>query len=123
MVTPKLAASLLEQYGALMTVSDLSELLGTTPKRISNGFANNLPWCRPFQRARIKIGRRVHLNTATVAEILEEIQAAGADFSRTTPVRQVWEKRGPARGGRSWRLTCRANTRRRFGTGVLAAAA
>lgn len=98
MATPKLATSLLEKYGALMTSGDLAELLGTTPKRISNGFANNLPWCRPFQRARIKIGRRVHLNTATVAEILEGIQATGADFSRTTPVHQVWRKQGPARG-------------------------
>ncbi len=76
----KLEAALLEKYGALMSFSDLAELLGSTSRRISNGFANNLPWCRPFRRARIKIGRRVHLNTATVAEILEEIQKAGPDF-------------------------------------------
>lgn len=75
----RLEVSLLNKYGALMSSSDLAELLGTTPRRISNGFANNLPWCRPFRRARIKIGRRVHLNTATVAEILEGLQKAASD--------------------------------------------
>lgn len=79
MLQTTLEASLLDKYGALMSLGDLAELLGSTPRRVSNGFANNLPWCRPFRRARIKIGRRVHLNTATIAEVLEELQKAGTD--------------------------------------------
>ncbi len=68
------ASILLERYGVLMDLEDFAELLGTTQRRVSNGFSNNLPWCRPFRRARIKLGRRIRLNTATVAEILEAMQ-------------------------------------------------
>ena len=76
MTNKTLASALIERYGVLMGLEDFAELLGTTKRRVSNGFANDLPWCRPFRKARIKIGRRIHLNTATVAEILEAIQGA-----------------------------------------------
>ena len=72
-----LAKSLMDRYGALMSLGDLAELLDSTQRRVSNGFSNNLPWCRPFRKARIKIGRRVHLDTATVAKVLAEMQESG----------------------------------------------
>lgn len=65
---------LLETYGPLMSVEGLAELLSTTPRKVSNGFANDLPWSRPFKFARIKIGRRVYLNTADVAAVLVAAQ-------------------------------------------------
>ncbi len=74
MTNHSFASTLIERYGALMDLEDFADLIGTTKRRVSNGFANNLPWCRPFLRARIKIGRRIRLNTATVAEILDTMQ-------------------------------------------------
>lgn len=74
MTNQTLAENLIEKYGALMSLSDLAELLDSTQRRVSNGFSNNLPWCRPFRKARIKIGRRVHLDTATVAKVLQDMR-------------------------------------------------
>ncbi|PTU30309.1 hypothetical protein CJD38_15295 [Stenotrophobium rhamnosiphilum] len=74
MSSQPLEATLLGKYGALMDVGDLAELLGSTPTRVTNGFAIDLPWCRPLRRARIKLGRQVRFNTHTVAEVLIEMQ-------------------------------------------------
>lgn len=101
MTNKTLTNILLEKYGALMSVEALAELLGSTPRRISNGFANNLPWSRPFKRARIKIGRRVLLNTAIVAEILEERQGDEPRKQRTR-VQQVWRQSGPRQRGETF---------------------
>jgi hypothetical protein len=98
MANQTLATILLDKYGALMSVEALAELLGSTPRRVSNGFANNLPWSRPFKRARIKIGRRVLLNTAMVAEILEERQGDEPRKQRTR-VQQVCRQPGPRKRG------------------------
>lgn len=75
--TQDLSAQLLDRFGPLMGLDDFAKLLGTTGRRVSNAFANNLPWCKEFRkRACIKIGRRIFLNTVTVAQILEEAQTA-----------------------------------------------
>ena len=75
--TYDLSTLLLDKFGPLMGLDDFARLLGTTGRRVSNAFANNLPWCREFRmRARIKIGRRIFLNTLTVAQIFQEAQTA-----------------------------------------------
>jgi len=75
--TQNLSPHLLDKFGPLMRLEDFASLLGTTGRRVSNAFANDLPWCREFRkRARIKIGRRIFLNTLTVAQIFQEAQTA-----------------------------------------------
>lgn len=93
-----MAGLLAAKYGALMSNADLADLLKTTERRISNGFANDLPWCRPFKSARIKLGRRTFLNTASVVEILEKAQRSGATIDGTS-VRTVWNTNSGPRPG------------------------
>lgn len=66
-----------EKYGPLMSKEALAEVLAISSRKVTNGFANNLPWTRPFRTARVKIGRKIYLNTADVAKALVEIQTSG----------------------------------------------
>jgi hypothetical protein len=91
--TKVLETSLVAKYGPLMSTRNFAELLDIKEISVSNGFANNLPWTRPFRGARIKVGRRVYFNTAEVAEVLRQVQ--GKDSLRsTTPVHQVYRSIG-----------------------------
>lgn len=75
-----LSTVLLDRYGPLMGMEDLAQLVGSNRQRVVNGFANNLPWVRPFIKARVRLGRHIRLNTLTVAEVLQAAQGdAGAD--------------------------------------------
>lgn len=65
-----------EKYGPLMSKEALAEILDIQPRKVTNGFANNLPWTRPFRAARVKIGRKIYLNTADVAKAIQDLQSA-----------------------------------------------
>lgn len=83
--TRELEISLLGKYGPLMSTRNVAELLDIKEISVSNGFANNLPWTRPFRGTRIKVGRRVYFNTAEFAEVLRQIQ--GRDVVKSHDIR------------------------------------
>lgn len=105
---------LLDKYGPLMSTRDFADLLGIKEISVSNGFANNLPWTRPFRSARIKIGRRVYFITTAVVEALKAIQ--GKDLLRsTTPVRQVYVPIGTRSREKNSRIQNVRQVRNAFG--------
>ncbi|MDO8263615.1 MAG: helix-turn-helix domain-containing protein [Gallionella sp.] len=63
---------LLSQHGPLMSIKDISQLLGKTISGVRTGLIRELPWTQGLLQARKRIGRRVYFKTQEVGRWLDE---------------------------------------------------
>lgn len=66
---------LLSQHGPLMSIKDISQLLGKTISGVRTGLIRELPWTKGLLHARKKIGRRVYFRTQEVARFVDDESA------------------------------------------------
>jgi len=67
--------TLLTKYGALLTVSQLAEILSRSSEGIRISLRASTPWAEKINRARLKVGRRVYFRTAEIAQFLHDATA------------------------------------------------
>ncbi|MES9841944.1 MAG: DNA-binding protein [Candidatus Thiodiazotropha endolucinida] len=63
--------TLVERYGALMTITNLASLLDRSPASLRHSLRANDDWSIKLNDARLKIGRRIYFRTSQVAQLLE----------------------------------------------------
>ena len=64
-------ASMVSQYGPLLSLVQLAELLHRSPDGLRLALRGTQPYAYRINEARIKIGRRVYFRTAVIATFLE----------------------------------------------------
>lgn len=64
--------TLLEKYGALLTIADLAEVLSRSVEGTRLSLRSRTSWSERVNAARLKIGRRVYFRTCEIAQFLSE---------------------------------------------------
>ena len=65
------AKFLIEKYGPLLTLAQLAQILDRSQEGLRLTLRSASPLARQLNGARLKIGRRVHFRTASVATIID----------------------------------------------------
>ena len=63
--------TLVEQYGALMTVDNLAAFLRRSPTSLRQSLRSNEDFFLRINDTRLKIGRRIYFRTSQVAQVIE----------------------------------------------------
>lgn len=63
--------TLVQQYGALMTVDDLAAFLRRSPTSLRNSLRSNDDFFLRVNDTRLKIGRRIYFRTSQLAQVIE----------------------------------------------------
>lgn len=63
--------TLLAKFGPLLSLPHLAQLLDRSPDGLRISLRSSTSWAADFNRARIRIGRRVYFKTADVARLID----------------------------------------------------
>ncbi len=63
---------LIERYGILLSMQDLSEVLKRSPDGLRLSLGGNSDFARQWSSAKVKIGRRVYFRASDVAQLIDE---------------------------------------------------
>jgi len=67
--------SMVNQYGPLLSLVQLAELLHRSPDGLRIALRSSQPYADRINEARVKVGRRVYFRTATIAAYLATASA------------------------------------------------
>lgn len=74
---------LLRQYGPLMGLSDVAELLGRSPAGVRVGLYSDNDTSALLTPAKIKVGRRIYFRTVVVGDALDSLGPVANQAKRT----------------------------------------
>ncbi len=63
---------LIDQYGPLLSLTDLSKLLKRSPDGLRIALSSQTDFARKWSAAKRKVGRRVYFRAADVAALIDE---------------------------------------------------
>ena len=63
---------LIERYGVLLSLVDLSEVLKRSPDGLRIALRGNSEFARKWCSAQLKIGRRVYFRASDIARLIDE---------------------------------------------------
>lgn len=63
---------LIERYGILLTITELSEVLKRSPDGLRLCLRGNSDFAQKWSSAKVKIGRRVYFRACDIAQLIDE---------------------------------------------------
>lgn len=63
--------TLLKNYGPLLSIGQLAEILDRSPEGLRISLRTAHPWSDRINKTRLKIGRRVYFRTSEIAELFQ----------------------------------------------------
>jgi hypothetical protein len=68
--------SLVNQYGSVLTLTDLAKILQRSPDGLRQTLRTSSPWVQQINAEKFYLGRRVYFRTSGIAKILTKCEAA-----------------------------------------------
>ena len=62
---------LVEEYGPLMSLSELAMILDRTPAGLRSSLRTSGDWINGINAARLRLGRRIYFKTSEIANLLD----------------------------------------------------
>ena len=65
---------LIERYGILLSIADLSDVLKRSPDGLRLSLRSDTAFAHKWNSARVKIGRRVYFRASDIARLIDQEQ-------------------------------------------------